>query len=516
MLKNKGFTLIELLTVIVLIGIILFIAVPSIFDIVSNVKLSAYVKSDSSMLRAAKNYVSSNEGLLPINIGDTVEIPLIDIQQGNFIGVVKDPYNNNAECGGYVLVTKISKIDYDYTTHLNCGDSSSIQNSVADRLVAHWKFNDFQEPTDNLIRHISVEGHGSSWALIDLTHNELPVYRNIVTSPNTGNNFGFRMAGSNIMLNQDASKHITISFYNHIITSPGNTHGYVRVRYTDGTEQQHSWVYTDPTWYNRVGIWQKVVGVATLNASKTPERIVVWYVYRDSAPSGEMYVSGIQIEQKAYDTEYTDSVRSGVVKDYSSNNNNINLGIATTPRWQNNTYNFSGNNTYMSLPNNLITTANIRSNGATYSVWVRPSNLGAQRIFGQQTELGYSDYSSGGIGISASNTAQMMAYSDAGPAAYLYAQGTTVLEANNLYHIVGTYDPDGNQLKIYLNGKLDGPPVTVGVFSRLFNNNANRIGNRHNPTSYPYRGLISDIRLYNRPLSEIEINYLFEKEKVKN
>ncbi|CAM5567707.1 type II secretion system protein [Bacillus circulans] len=61
-IKNeKGLTLIELLAVIVILGIIAAIAVPSIAGIIQNSKEDA-VKADAiTVLNAAKNYVAAND-----------------------------------------------------------------------------------------------------------------------------------------------------------------------------------------------------------------------------------------------------------------------------------------------------------------------------------------------------------------------------------------------------------------------------------------------------------------------
>ncbi len=509
---KKGFTLVELISVVVILGIILVIAIPRITDVIESAKINAVIKNEEMLVRATRNYLVSNDEKMPTEIGDTEEITLEELQNNDLISSIKSPFSNN-NCNGYVLITKINDTNFDYTPHLKCGDNYEIGDSVSDRLIAHYKFNDFQEPTDNLVRNITISGHGSSWVNSTLTHNELPVYRNTVTNPSVGNNFGFRMGGSEVILQADGPKNITISFNNYIQISPGYTYGYVRVRYTDGTIQNHGWIYTDSSWFQKTDEWQKVVGVATLNSSKIPEAILIWYVYRDNAIVGDMYVSGIQVEQKAYDTNYTPDNRPGIIKDHSINNNNILLQIDSTPTWTIDGYSFINNNTYMTLPNNLITNADIRSNGVTYSAWIKPDSLSNQRIVGQQISIGYSDYSSGGLGISAGGNAQMIAYSDANPSAYIYAQGTTVLGTNAWNHIVGTFDPIDKLLRVYLNGDLDGPPLMVGVFSRLHNNVSNRIGIKHNPNSLPYKGKINNIVIYNRALTATEIKLMYNLSK---
>ncbi|WHY03639.1 type II secretion system protein [Neobacillus sp. DY30] len=66
MLKNKlkeqkGLTLIELLAVIVILGIIAAIAVPSILGIIDNTKKDAHVANAQQMISAAKMVIASEE-----------------------------------------------------------------------------------------------------------------------------------------------------------------------------------------------------------------------------------------------------------------------------------------------------------------------------------------------------------------------------------------------------------------------------------------------------------------------
>lgn len=72
---------------------------------------------------------------------------------------IKDPKTNN-ECNGYVIVTKVGNI-YDYTPHLNC--ISDIGSSGDDGLLLHYKFDDFQEPTENLLPNGDFIHNKTGW-----------------------------------------------------------------------------------------------------------------------------------------------------------------------------------------------------------------------------------------------------------------------------------------------------------------------------------------------------------------
>jgi len=171
---------------------------------------------------------------------------------------------------------------------------------------------------------------------------------------------------------------------------------------------------------------------------------------------------------------------------------------------------FDGTDDHIVLPNEILSAANIRADGVTYSAWVKTNNnTTEQRIFGQKPNTGYSDYASGGIGISSDGYAKMIAYDD--PTAYKYSTGSTILQNDTWYLITGTYDPSDQKIRVYLNGNLEGTPTTITTFSRLVSNNVNRIGfNDHATNLYYLNGSIADVKLFDRALSATEILNLYE------
>lgn len=177
-------------------------------------------------------------------------------------------------------------------------------------------------------------------------------------------------------------------------------------------------------------------------------------------------------------------------------------------------YSFDGTDDYVSLPNNIVTTQHMSDNGISYSTWVKGNALGIeQRIIGQQISSGYSDYSSGGLGISSSNHFKMIAYSSANPGAYQSAVSETTLNTNDWFHVVGTYNAVDKYLRVYVNGQQEGVPQIIGEF-RLYSNDANRMGAKlHSSTPYHFNGIITDARVYNRTLSPEEVSILYNATK---
>ena len=134
---KKGFTLIELLAVIVILAVILVIAIPQVLKVVDNSRISAYIKNEQMVLKAVDLYVSRNTGELPGEIGSTTEVSINYLVSNGMLTEIKNPYNKNEECNGYVTITKLSDTEYDYTPHLRCG--LDIHDSSEDGLVGHWK-----------------------------------------------------------------------------------------------------------------------------------------------------------------------------------------------------------------------------------------------------------------------------------------------------------------------------------------------------------------------------------------
>jgi hypothetical protein len=86
------------------------------------------------------------------------------------------------------------------------------------------------------------------------------------------------------------------------------------------------------------------------------------------------------------------------------------------------------------------------------------------------------------------------------------AEGT-VLDAEVWYHVVGVYEK-GKAIRTYVNGKLDRELATTnvaGVSDGVF-----RIGRESHSTGNRWIGRIDDVRVYNKTLTEAEIQQAME------
>jgi hypothetical protein len=88
---------------------------------------------------------------------------------------------------------------------------------------------------------------------------------------------------------------------------------------------------------------------------------------------------------------------------------------------------------------------------------------------------------------------------------------TTVLALNQWYHVAGTYD--GSTVKIYVNGQLEAAAPFTGSL-------------RNNPSTtavgckalaglciYPFKGMVDELEIFNRALSQAEINAIYHADR---
>lgn len=154
---------------------------------------------------------------------------------------------------------------------------------------------------------------------------------------------------------------------------------------------------------------------------------------------------------------------------------------------------FDGENTYISVADN----SSLRLNIFSITAWVRPDIIwGGNRI----AEKG--DSNSYWLDINPDANA-LVGFYDGG---YNDLISEENILSNNWYFIAGTYD--GASLKIYINGILDN---SLTLFSTPYQSDQPLIiGWKYNGiTEDHFSGLIDELRIYNRALSESEIQELY-------
>ena len=498
---KKGFTLIELLSVIIILAIILVIAVPQVLKTLNSSKMNAHISNNQMVLKSAELFVANNTDYLPSEIGSTVEITIQTLIENN---VLKEFKLGNNDCNGYVLITKINETEYDYTPHINCVEN--ILNSSEDGLLLHYKFDDFQEPTRNLLENTNIIRHNTSTleAIDELYNNEV-IFRNSVNNPNTGNNFGIRMNNS---VEIDNIKNLTLSFNSRIIESPGILYGYARVRYSDGEIQHHGWNYSPSNWHSNIdGKFNKTTGIANLNVSKTPTELITFFIYRDFALQGIIDFNKIQIEEKPYATPYTKGYRSGVITDYSINNNSSNLTLTTTPRWIDDSIR-GGSYLFDGKDQQIVTTLEDQFDQEfTLNAWIKRVNNEAET---HQRLIGFRIFGKG-IDVDANNNVFAEIQVNGNRVGTQRRSINNVLPLNEWVMLSMTVSRSNSAMIFYKNGKiLETRTLPIGEIN-LADNLV--IGNELQRADMQMEKSIDDVRIYNRALSSEEIKLLYNLEK---
>ncbi len=108
MKNNKGFTLIEILSVVIIMGIIILIAVPSVSKYVNDSRISAYVTTAKEYIKEAQTKVASKE----YELFDKKATYYISIDNLKLENDGESPFGEWVEA--YVVVTYIPPDGYQY------------------------------------------------------------------------------------------------------------------------------------------------------------------------------------------------------------------------------------------------------------------------------------------------------------------------------------------------------------------------------------------------------------------
>lgn len=105
-LNKKGFTLIELLAVIIILGVLLLIAVPSVSKYITNSRMDTYETNLSKLVDAVSNEVNSySNSHYSFKASEYLVVPLtcIEVERGSNS---KSPFGAYEPANSYVVVTR--------------------------------------------------------------------------------------------------------------------------------------------------------------------------------------------------------------------------------------------------------------------------------------------------------------------------------------------------------------------------------------------------------------------------
>ncbi|MBF0229047.1 MAG: C39 family peptidase [Desulfamplus sp.] len=175
----------------------------------------------------------------------------------------------------------------------------------------------------------------------------------------------------------------------------------------------------------------------------------------------------------------------------------------------NSAYYFDGNGDYI----NVLDSSTLRTNQVSISVWVNPANATKwHQVITKRFDEYDSPWNSFIISTTSTDTYKKWIF---GVSTDGKSEGGIIdpnfLSANQWTHIVGVYD--GSNIKMYINNTLVGTKIKTGNI--LYSSLSMRIGAATAPTHSPdiaFKGSIDDVRVYNRALSESEIQELYDLE----
>jgi len=212
---------------------------------------------------------------------------------------------------------------------------------------------------------------------------------------------------------------------------------------------------------------------------------------------------------KIFDDNATDSLVAfylfkGTANDSTSNKNNgtVKGAVLTADRFgiANSAYSFNGVNNYISIPNS--SSLNISTDKLSIASWVKVNSLnGYQQIISKaiNTDDAGREFgmylSSGNVAFETSTTNERIDVTSSNSVTNQWAFLVTIY--------------DGVAMNEYINGVLvNSTPQSGNIISNSYDL---KIGMFGDGIQNPFNGVIDDIRIYNRAISQNEIDYLYHE-----
>jgi len=180
-----------------------------------------------------------------------------------------------------------------------------------------------------------------------------------------------------------------------------------------------------------------------------------------------------------------------------SSGNGIDGELVGDPQWVpgkiNGALEFDGNGDYVNCGN--VPELQIQ-NQITMACWIKVATF--TRNWATILSMGDSSYR---LGRGESNFALHMGMNGVTSSPYAWFDGRTTVNDDQWHHVTGVYD--GTEARIYIDGVLDNSQAATGQINAsgfpLY------IGENAQATGRYWNGLIDDVRIYNRAISEEEI-----------
>ena len=155
--NQKGFTLIELLAVIVILGVLLAIAIPSVAKYINTAKKSTFIENVQSYATAARNelFLTNSDYQLPVSTNDATLISFKVLENALENGGKKSSYGAALDEKGYGIGTKTT--------------GSAAQAGII-QYDALKEDNVVQVGTNNGVTVSTATGNGTGWLHVTVTN----------------------------------------------------------------------------------------------------------------------------------------------------------------------------------------------------------------------------------------------------------------------------------------------------------------------------------------------------------
>ena len=122
--QKRGFTMIELLAVLVILGVIMVIAIPSVVSYLQGARTDYYEQLEESVRTTGQEYFSDHRSLLPRENGQIFSVDIQDLVAEGYTTEILDSDGNNT-CTGTVYVKRLATADFEYHACIKCGKKDS-------------------------------------------------------------------------------------------------------------------------------------------------------------------------------------------------------------------------------------------------------------------------------------------------------------------------------------------------------------------------------------------------------
>lgn len=392
---------------------------------------------------------------------------------------------------------------------------------LAKAKILHYTFNDFQEPTENIMKS-PVELSIGSWSSYGSGDGSADTSIEVLTDTGYDSSNSLKItkisdlksvttAASNSAFTNPtlpAGGKVTISCYakgvNNSVGKNIRLHGY-------GSNSEKT-VSTGQT-FTLTRDWKRYSYTYTNSTSSDLLLSNIYFVgYNLPQIDDYFLVSLPQVELKDHATPFTPTSRSGIVRDISGYGNDAVLELATTPKWTEDSkisggcYEFNGKDTYVK-PNNIDIMNVMTVESFSISFWIKREDTSGEihDIIGG----GNYGHSTGGVAFSLHSNGSFYydIYTEMAGRHCITLSSSTI--ASNIWnHVILFVNRENNTFGIYVNGiNVSERNLANELISWNINNYPLKIGKGYYAGTL---GLIDDIRIYATALSDKDIKELYQ------